>query len=126
MESTFTAKASENLRAAEMLLDAEMYNASANRAYYAALHAAVAALHRNGVKFDKIDHEKVQAKFSGELIRRRKVYPSRFRSYLLDLQAVRNVADYSSETLSQKSGQRQLKRAREYVGILQQETGNVQ
>ncbi len=91
---TFTAKASENLRAAELAFASRLFNASANRAYYAALHAAVAALAMGGIHLDRVDHSSVQAKFSGELIRRRKVYPGRFRSYLMRLQVVRDNADY--------------------------------
>ncbi|MCP4661272.1 MAG: HEPN domain-containing protein [bacterium] len=94
MIPTFTAKASENLRAAELLFESQLYNACSNRAYYAALHAAVAALAKDGIHFDRVDHSAVQARFSGELIRRRKVYPGRFRSYLMRLQVVRDNADY--------------------------------
>ena len=122
METTFAAKATENIRAAESLFELEMFNASSNRAYYAALHAAVAVLGKAGIQFDRMDHEKVQANFNSELIRRKKVYPSRLRSYLLDLQAVRNVADYSSRGVSKKAAERQLNRAREFVKALQQET----
>ena len=72
VESVFSAKAKENLRAAEMLFTDRMYNASANRAYYATFHAAVAALSSAGIQLDRIKHETVQAKFNGELIRRKK------------------------------------------------------
>ncbi len=115
MESTFAAKATENIRAAETLFENGMYNASANRGYYAALHAAVAALESAGIHLDRIDHDKVQAQFNGELIRRKKLYPSRLKSHLLVLQAVRNTADYRTALVSKKKAMRQLNRAQEYV-----------
>ena len=37
----FLTKAQENLKAAQLCFDHELYNACANRIYYAALHAAV-------------------------------------------------------------------------------------
>ncbi len=122
MGATFTAKATENVQAAEVLFEHGLYNASANRAYYAALQAAVAALTRNGIQLDRIDHDKVQARFSGELTHRRKVYPSRLRSYLMNLQAVRNDADYRSKSVSKKVAKRQLNKAKEYVEILRGES----
>jgi len=126
MESTFADKASENLRAANLLFEQEMYNASANRAYYAALQAAVAALEKAGIRFDRINHETVQARFNTELIRRRKTCPGRFRSHLSDLQLARNVADYGSRNLSNKLAKRQLNRAEEFVEALQKEKRHVQ
>ncbi|MCP4600745.1 MAG: HEPN domain-containing protein [Proteobacteria bacterium] len=126
MGSIFSAKAKENLRAAEMLFADRMYNASANRAYYAAFHAAVAALSSAGIQLGRIKQEAVQAKFNGELIRRKKVYPGRFKSYLLELQAVRDNADYKLILVSEKVARRQLNKAKEYVETLLQETDDVQ
>ena len=73
MKTEFLAKAKENLTAAQICFENGLYNACANRAYYAALHAAVAALAHRGIKRNKIDHGQVQADFSGELIKRRKI-----------------------------------------------------
>lgn len=44
MKASFLARAQENLADAEAAFEAERYNASANRAYYAAFHAAIEAL----------------------------------------------------------------------------------
>ncbi len=115
MESIFAAKAGENIRAAELLFESEMYNASVNRAYYAALQAAVDALERIGVRFEKIDHATVQGKFSAEMIRQRKMYSGRFGSYLMDLQTTRNIADYGSYGVSKKKARSHLKQANDYV-----------
>jgi len=85
MKAEFLSKAKENLAAASVCFENDLYNACANRAYYAALHAVVAALVHAGIKRDKIDHGQVQADFSGDLIKRRKIYPSRFKSCLPDV-----------------------------------------
>ena len=122
MQSTFATKAKENLEAAGILYEKAMYNASANRAYYAALQAAVVALLRSGIRLQRIGHEKVQAQFNGKLIRRRKVYPGRLRSHLQDMQVVRDIADYRPSLVSRKMARRQLRRARDYVETVQVET----
>jgi hypothetical protein len=44
MENEFLTKAKENITAAALLFENELYNASANRAYYAAFQAAIAAI----------------------------------------------------------------------------------
>ncbi|MBI1923224.1 HEPN domain-containing protein [Candidatus Poribacteria bacterium] len=44
MKEKFLERAKENLKAAHLLFDNALYNAMANRAYYAASHAAIAAL----------------------------------------------------------------------------------
>ena len=44
MKSEFLAKAKENLTAARLCFENGLYNACANRTYYAALQAAIAAL----------------------------------------------------------------------------------
>jgi len=121
MAMTFSAKAQENIEAAEILFENQKYNASASRAYYAAFHAAIAALANAGIPIDRISHESLQAKFNGELIKKRKIYPSRFKSYLLDLQSVRLAADYKSIFVSKKVAARQNKKAREYFEAIQQE-----
>jgi hypothetical protein len=64
------------------------------------LQAAIAALARHGIRRDKIDHGQVQADFSGELIKRRKIYPAKLKSYLPDMQLVRNQEDYGAEQIS--------------------------
>jgi uncharacterized protein (UPF0332 family) len=121
MKNTFFDKAEENLTAAQVGFDSGLYNACANRAYYAALHAAIAALACQGIKRNKIDHGQVQADFSGELVRRRKIYPAKFRSYLPDIQFVRNQADYSSENVSRKRVSRRLSMLKEFTAYIEKE-----
>ena len=68
MISEFLKKAQENLMAAQLCFERECYNACANRIYYAALQAAVAAIAAEGIKQDKVDHKQAQSDFNGQLI----------------------------------------------------------
>ena len=63
-------KAQESLRAAELCYTAKLYNATANRAYYAMFQAALVALKRAGItpKGEQWSHEGLQAAFAKELI----------------------------------------------------------
>ena len=121
----FILKAEENLKAAELLFDNRFYNASANRSYYAALHAAVAALAAIGIRSEPISHKAVQANFPAELIQRRKVYPSRLKSYLTELQDARNDADYRSKSVSKNLASKLLAKAKEFVNQIAKEIGDV-
>ena len=115
MDITFLEKAKENLEAARLLFEAGLYNAAANRAYYAAFHAAIAALSDADIEMDNTNHRYIQAQFSSELIQRRKVYPGRLKSYLMDMQEIRNKADYQSVSISKKKAERQLNKAIQFV-----------
>ena len=120
-EMDFFTKAKENLRAAQLCFDNGLYNACANRAYYSALQAAVAALAHRGIKRDGIDHKWVQADFSGRLIRRQKAYPGRLKSYLSDMQFVRDKADCTNENVSRKIAGRWLSKLKELLELIEKE-----
>jgi len=117
----FLNKAKENLTAAQVCFDNGLFNACANRAYYAALQAAVAALVHRGICRDKIDHGQVQADFSGELIKRRKIYPAKLKSYLPDMQLVRNQADYTAKQISRKVARLRLSDLEEMLRLIGKE-----
>ena len=121
MTPPFFAKAKENLTAAKICFDTGLYNACANRAYYAALQAAIAALVHNGIRKDRIDHGQVQADFSGELIKRRKIYPARLKSYLSDMRFIRDKADYTANSVSKKITERTLAKLKELVELIGKE-----
>jgi uncharacterized protein (UPF0332 family) len=112
---TFLEKAKENLSAAKLCFEKGHFNACANRAYYSALHAAISALAHHGIQRKRIDHGQVQADFSGELINRRKLYPARLRSYLSDMQFVRDKADYTDGNVSRKMARRMLSKPEEMI-----------
>jgi uncharacterized protein (UPF0332 family) len=72
LKSEFIIKAEENLNAAELLFENKLYNASANRSYYAAFHAAITALSKEGLETERISHEAAQSFFAGELTYKKK------------------------------------------------------
>jgi len=114
----FMEKARDNLNAAQLCLENGFLNASANRAYYAAFHSAVAILAHKGFRKDRIDHEWVQAQFNAKLIRGKKVFPAKIRSYLSDMQAIRNIADYGEIDVGKKVALKQIAKAAEIVGLI--------
>lgn len=123
MKQEFLSKAKENLKIAQMGFDAECYNACANRAYYAAFQSAIAALSDKGIQKGKNEHSWVQSEFSLRLIHRQKIYPSKLKSYLLDMQLVRNIADYSHKKVSKKLAREQLSQAEEMIRLIEKELG---
>jgi len=72
LKREFLNKAQENFKAAQISFDNECYNACANRAYFAAFQAAVAALVDKGIKSEKNEHAWVQSEFNFQLIKRKK------------------------------------------------------
>ncbi|MEI6261448.1 MAG: HEPN domain-containing protein [Deltaproteobacteria bacterium] len=117
----FFSKAVVTLNAAQMCFDNGYYDSCSNRAYYAALQAAIAALANKGVKRAKVDHKQIQADFSEKLIKRQKVYPVRLRSYLMDMQGVRNQADYTIESVSKNLAFQQISKAKEMISAIGEE-----
>lgn len=114
-------KAKSNLAAAELCFDNGLYDATANRAYYAALQAAIAALASIGVKRAKADHRQIQADFCEKLIKRQKVYPARVKSYLMVMQGARNQADYTALCTGKKLARQQIERAGEMITLIEKE-----
>lgn len=121
MHNIFLDKAKENLKMAQISFENECYNACANRAYYAAFQAAVAALSDKGLSKGKYEHKWVQAEFSEKLIKRKKVYPSGMRSYQLEMQLIRNRADYDLNCVNRKTAFQQMTKAREMVDCITKE-----
>ncbi|MGE0085732.1 MAG: HEPN domain-containing protein [Desulfococcaceae bacterium] len=121
MQNIFPDRAKENLKMAQPSFAHECYNACPNRACYAAFQAAVAALSDKGISKGKFEHKWVQAEFSEKLIRRQKVYPGRLKSHLMEMQFLRNTADYESEPVSRKDAPDQLRKAAELVGFIRKE-----
>jgi uncharacterized protein (UPF0332 family) len=80
-------KSEQSLGGATSEFANERYDNCANRAYYACFQAAVAALVREGIapanQASQWGHDFVQARFVGDLINRRKVYPAALRETLL-------------------------------------------
>lgn len=115
----FRGKGQQCLEGAASEFDAKRYDNCANRAYYACFHMALAALMEAGIIFasatTRWSHEFVQAQFAGELINRRKRYPTGLRSTLADTQAARRLADYGRHGVPQREAARVLRLARQFV-----------
>jgi len=109
----YLAKARESLASARADVKARRYNSAANRAYYAAFQAAVAALINAGIRpaNDDWGHRFVMSQFSGKLIRRRKLLPAALRSTLGELFDRRVTADYRAENVSSGDARGAVKRA---------------
>lgn len=81
------------MKIAEIAFENNCFNASASRAYYAAFHAAIASIYSLGIE-PRIEHKSVHAIFADNYVNRRKIIPSKYKRYLMDLQDIRNSADY--------------------------------
>lgn len=69
----------------------------------------------------KPEHKWTQSSFNGELIKRRKIYPSRLSSYLADMIKVRIQADYFDELISKKTASRQFSKLEDFVTAIAKE-----
>jgi uncharacterized protein (UPF0332 family) len=116
MKESFINRAKENIRSAELNFENELFNASANRAYYAAFHAAIAAIYSVGI-IPNIDHKIVRTLFSDNYFNRKKRLPSKYKGYLQDLQNIRSDADYKNG-VSKNTAKQQLKNAKDFVEII--------
>jgi uncharacterized protein (UPF0332 family) len=116
----FLDKALESLASAHADFAAARYNSCANRAYYAAFQAAIAALIQEGVspRGGEWSHRFVMSEFSSTLIRRRHIVRSSLSSALNALMEKRNVADYESRSVSKQESRRSLRRAGEIVSVV--------
>ena len=117
----YLAKAQESLAGAESEAEQERYNNSANRSYYACFQAAIAALQQAGItppSGSDWSHGFVQATFVGQLINRRKLYPTRLRQVLMRNMALRHATDYESDHVSQAQAERALQRSYQVVSAI--------
>jgi uncharacterized protein (UPF0332 family) len=119
-DDPFLLKAEESLAGAASELANRRYQNAANRAYYACYQAAVAALHAEGIHAPgkRWGHDTVRAQFAGELIRRRKAYPSELRDTFERLGELRQIADYASTTVPEISAVRSVRRASVFVAAV--------
>src|SRR5262249_20158880 len=129
LPSIFLAKAAESLDGAASEAANGRYNNCANRCYYACFQAAVAALARAGITSPGTQgqwgHSFVPRQFNGQLIHRRKLYPSALRDVLPHLYQLRQAADYSDDITTQVVALRALRRAREFVASVQERGGQI-
>ena len=86
-------KAERSLHAARILLQEELPDFAASRAYYALFYVAEALLLEEGHSFSK--HSAVISAFGREFVRGGDV-PPRFHRYLLDAADLRTLGDYGT------------------------------
>jgi uncharacterized protein (UPF0332 family) len=127
LAAEYLAKAEESLAGAESEHAAGRYNNCANRCYYAAFQAAIAALIRAGVAprgtRTEWGHDFVQAEFA-RLIARRKLYSAEHRSTLTVLMNLREQADYRPNRVSVREASQVLRATRQFVAMMHEAGGD--
>jgi uncharacterized protein (UPF0332 family) len=97
----YLVKARESLEGASSEFANGRFDNCASRAYYACFQAAIAALLSEGIgtagQAEQWGHDYVQARFTGDLINRRKQYPGTFRETLIRGLQLRHTADYKTQ-----------------------------
>jgi uncharacterized protein (UPF0332 family) len=117
MRELFLQRSAQNLEAAELLFDAGLYDASANRSYYAVFDAAfVACLHFGAPVVP--DHAKVLSLFCGELVARQKIYPASLKNDLYEVQRLRVQADYKNIAVTKSKAQQSIKLTKAILTII--------
>jgi uncharacterized protein (UPF0332 family) len=117
-------KAEECLKAAQRCLEERWYNSAVSRAYYAMFQAARAALASTGIVRPWWSHGALQATFSTELVRRRKLYPPSFVHHLTDAMELRHTADYSDVQVPPRRATRLVGAAGQFVNRVKEVIGN--
>ena len=85
-------RADKSLQSARMLLENQLYEDCVSRSYYAVLHAAKAALIKNGVEAEP--HQAVRRMFGLHLIKTEKI-EKHFAEILTAQQEDREIGDYN-------------------------------
>src|SRR5205807_2164477 len=98
------------------------FNNCANRCYYACFQAAIYALELAGLRpagtAGEWSHKFVQARFVGQLINRRKLYPTTVRNTLEQNYALREIADYQRDFVTEVKAARATRRTDEFVAAI--------
>ncbi len=121
-ETVYLEKAEEGVAGAVSELANGRYNNCANRAYYACFQAAVHALIEAGIQPPKASeqwgHGFVQARFNGDLINRRKLYPADAGGALEQNFRLRAKADYGIDHVPEVQAARAVRRAEAFVAAV--------
>ena len=117
-------KAEESLKAAQRCLEEGWYNSAVSRSYYAMFQAARAALASASIVRPWWRHGSLQATFSTELVRRRKLYPLSCVHDLTDALELRHAADYSDVQIPPRRATRLVGAAMQFVNRVKEVIGN--
>lgn len=123
----FFAKAQEGLADARAAFDAGWYTICVRNAYYAAYHAAIAALIAEGIvdqRGGRWAHDFVQAAFVQQLVNRRKVYPASVRSPLPEMMRLRIEADYTPRHISEREANWAVRHSQGSVDVIGRQLGS--
>ena len=83
--------------------------------------AAVAALEHRGIRRREWTYKGVHSDFVQLFVRRQKLGPASFAGALPSVMQLRHIADYQQPGVSQVQAERAVRRAREFVILLQRE-----
>jgi uncharacterized protein (UPF0332 family) len=124
-DRVFWEKAQENLESAQSEFINRRYNSCASRCYYACFQAAIYALTQADLRPGRAEwgHDFVQAQFNGELINRRKFYPSDVRSTLNQNYILRQKADYTTDHVSEIRAGRAVERTEAFLEAIRSRGG---
>lgn len=116
------AKASENLAAAQDLMEKGHAEVAVSRAYYAMFYAAEAALLEEGLEFSS--HGAVHGAFGERLAKSGRLDPKLHR-YLLDAYRARQSADYDAPAdISEEDARVVIDRAQEFISLVKRHLGS--
>jgi uncharacterized protein (UPF0332 family) len=124
--AVYLAKADQCLAGAAHAVAQGQYNNAANRAYYAAFHAAIAALVAGGTEPPTPRywaHDFVLREYCQRLASNPADYPSDSGVVLKALQDERLKADYEVELIGQTSAERAFVLARDFVNAVRRRLG---
>jgi uncharacterized protein (UPF0332 family) len=122
-QSALLQKAVDNIRAAKLLAEDELYDISISRAYYAMFYIAEAFLSGEGLTFSK--HSAVISAFGSHFAKTKRL-PAKFHRYLIEGENSRNVADYDTEGgLSKDEASVQIGRAEEFMEFAEKMLGPI-
>ncbi|HLE24764.1 MAG TPA: HEPN domain-containing protein [Thermodesulfobacteriota bacterium] len=111
-------KAKSSLKAAKNLFEDGFYDFSASRSYYAMFYAAEAVLLTENLSFSR--HSAVIGAFGKEFIKT-KIFPQKFREYLVSAFDIRQLGDYGAPgSVSKGKAQNLLERTKEFIEIIKE------
>ena len=97
--------AKDDLRAANILIDADEYRGANNRAYYAIFHAINAVHAMNGISYKR--HKDAIANFNKEYVKN-KVFPRELGRSISEAEEIRHASDYDDFYIANKDEAKEL------------------
>lgn len=115
-------QAKEDLVAAKMLYDGELYKSANNRAYYSIFHSIKAVLALEPIDFKR--HKDVLGYFNKNYINT-EVFPRKMGRKIIDASNIREDSDYDDEFVVDKEKTlKQIQTAEELIGLVEEYISN--